>query len=98
MWEAPVRMASPRARPFTRGVPATLLLTTDEVFVIGPPEDGSRVLMRQNRIHLAMARRPASRGGESVWLSALDGHEAILRFDRQHASAAEALSRWHAGV
>jgi hypothetical protein len=45
-----------------------------------------------------MARRPASRGGESVWLSALDGQDAILHFDREHASAAEALSRWHAGV
>jgi hypothetical protein len=45
-----------------------------------------------------MARRPASRGGESVWLSALDGQEAILRFDREHAAAAEALSHWHAGV
>jgi len=56
------------------------------------------VLLRQGRTHVAMARRPASRGGESVWLSALDGQEAILRFDREHAAAAEALSRWHAGV
>jgi hypothetical protein len=91
-------MASPRGRPFARGVPATLLLTVEQVLVIAAPEDGSRVLMRQGRTHVAMARRPASRGGESVWLSALDGQEAILRFDREHASAAEALSRWHAGV
>jgi hypothetical protein len=91
-------MASARGRPFARGVPATLLMTPDEVFVIAAPEDGSAVLMRQSRADLAMARRPASRGGESVWLSALDGQEAILRFDREHAAAAEALSRWHAGV
>jgi hypothetical protein len=96
--EAPVRMGSPRARPFTRGVPATMLLTADQLFVIAAPEDGSRLLMRQGRNDLAMARRPAARGGELVWLSALDGQEATLRFDRQHAAAAEALSRWHAGV
>jgi hypothetical protein len=75
-----------------------MLLTAEQLFVIGPLESGSQVLMRQGRADLAMARRPAPRGGELVWLSALDGQEATLRFDREHAGAAEALSRWHARV
>lgn len=91
-------MAS-RARRRARAIDGTLLLTADELLVVrGDAESPSEVLMRQGRADLAMARWPTSRGGEQVELSALDGQEATLRFDRRHARAAEAIAGWLAGL
>ena len=98
---APIRFVPAGARLRRRGKPidATLLLTVDELVVVRGQAEGSReVLMRQSRQDLAMARRPTSRGGELVELSALDGQEATLRFDRRQARAAEAIVAWLAGV
>lgn len=97
---APVRFVPAGARLRRRGKPieATLLLTVDELVVVRGSEQGGEVLMRQARNDLAMARHPAPRGGEQVELSALDGQEATLRFDRRHARAAETIVAWLAGV
>jgi hypothetical protein len=95
--QVPVRISVAGARPFARGVSGTLLLTADQlVILVGPPGE-SEVLLQQVRTDLAMARRPASRGGEQVDLAALDGQEVTLRFDREHVPAARALGRWLAG-
>ena len=96
---APVRYIAARARRRARPIEGTLLLTADELLVVrGPAESPSEVLMRQGRADLAMARWPTSRGGEEVELSALDGQEATLRFDRRNAGAALAIAGWLAGL
>jgi hypothetical protein len=96
---APVRYLASRARRRARPVDGTLLLTTDELLVVvGPADAPTEVLMRQGRADLAMARWPTSRGGEEVELSALDGQEATLRFDRRNAAAAAAIAGWLAGL
>jgi hypothetical protein len=96
--EAPVRITLAGGRPFARGVPGTLLLTLDELLVVAEPDAGSEVLMRQTRANLAMARRPARGGREQVELSALDGQDVTLRFDREHARTALTIAGWLAGV
>jgi hypothetical protein len=98
---APVRFTASRPRRRARHVDGMLLLTPDELVVVRSgdgDEPSSEVLMRQERANLAMARRPTSRGGEQVELSALDGQEATLRFDRRHAGAAVAIAGWLAGL
>jgi hypothetical protein len=99
---APVTFIPAGSRMGRRGraIEATLVLTMDELVVMrgAPGAPSSEVLMRQGRANLAMARWPTSRGGEEVELSALDGQEATLRFDRRNASAAEAIAVWMAGL
>jgi hypothetical protein len=85
-------------RPFARTTSATMLLTPDELLVVGGPPEAPHVFMRQGRGDLAMVRRPAPRGGERVELEAIDGQQATLRFGRAEAASAQALAGWLAGL
>ena len=84
-------------RPFARSVAATLLLTPDELMVVGRRNTQPEVFIRQDRRELAMVRRPTARGGERVELEATDGQHATLRFARSDAGAAQMLAGWLAG-
>lgn len=96
--DSPVGIVPRGSRRFARPTAGRLLLTADELLVVAGPDDAPRVLMRHGRADLAMVRRPTARGGERVELSALDGQQATLRFDRAHARAARAVAAWLAGL
>jgi hypothetical protein len=95
---APVGIEPAGARRFTRPLPATLFLTSEELVVLSGPEDSPEVVMRQGRNDLAMVRRPTPRGGERVELAAMDGQHATLRFTRTEVSSAGMLAAWLAGL
>ena len=96
--DAPVGIVPSGSGRFARTTAGRLLLTAEELVVVSGPAESPRVLMRQGRSDLAMIRRPTARGGERLELAALDGQEAILRFDRAHARAAGAVAAWLAGL
>ena len=96
--QAPVGIEPDGARLFTKPLPATLLLTPEELVVVSGPDESPEVVMRQGRNDLAMIRRPTPRGGERVELAALDGQHAILRFTRSEIGSAGMLAAWLAGL
>ena len=96
--QAPVGVEPAGAGRFTRPLPATLLLTREELLVVSGPDESPEIVMRQGRNDLAMIRRPTPRGGERVELAAMDGQQATLRFTRSEAGAAGMLAAWLAGL